>query len=93
MARQAAEHNLLKYSAKNYLFNAGLCRLCVADVDSLPATFDRYREIDITFASSRECKFLENVTSALEAGDDQRFSEVVAEYDSLSKLASHGFSL
>lgn len=77
---------MLKYSAKNYLLNAGLCRLCYADVDSLPATLDRYRDIDITFATSRECNLLENVTAALEAGDDQKFSDVVAGYDSLSKL-------
>lgn len=86
IARQAAEHNLLKYSAKNYLLNAGLCRLCYADVESLPATIDRYREIDITFASSRECNLLENIATALEAGDEQAFSDVVTQYDSLSKL-------
>ena len=80
---------MLKYSAKNYLLDAGLCRLCFADVESLPATIDRYREIDITFSNSRECNLLENITSALEAGDDQGFSEVVAQYDALSKLVRY----
>ena len=77
---------MLKYSAKNYLLNAGLCRLCYADVDSLPVTIDRYREIDISFGSSRECNLLESIAAALEEGDEQRFSDVVAQYDVLSKL-------
>jgi len=86
VARQSAEHNLLKYSAKNYLLNAGLCRMCFADVDSLSATLDRYRDIDISFGTSRECGLLENVLAAMEVGDEAKFSEVVAQYDAITKL-------
>lgn len=88
VAKQAAEHNLLKYSAKGYLLNAGICRMCFADVESLSATIVRYRDIDLTFSNSRECNLLESIATALEAGDDESFSEVVAQYDSLSKLDS-----
>ena len=34
VARQSVENNLLKYSAKGYLLNAGICQLCSA---ALPA--------------------------------------------------------
>ena len=30
IARQSVDNNLLKYSAKGYLLNAGICQLCSA---------------------------------------------------------------
>ncbi|GMH46055.1 hypothetical protein BSKO_14019 [Bryopsis sp. KO-2023] len=86
VARQAAEHQLLKYSAKGYLLNAGVCRLCYAEPDSMETAIERYKEIDITFPSSRECQLLENLSEAMVNGDVQKFTDDIAEYDSLSKL-------
>lgn len=86
VARQAAEHNLLKYSAKGYLLNAGFCRMCYADPESLPGAIDRYMEIDISFAGSRECQLLENLFDAVAKGDIQKFTDDLSEYDSMSKL-------
>ena len=88
MARQAVEHNLLKYSAKGHLLNAGICRLCYADADSVPAALERYKEIDITFSGSRECNLLESLSQALIDGDVDLFTNEVQQYDSLSKLVS-----
>lgn len=45
-------------SAKGHLLNAGICQLCSADVASIRAAIDRYRDIDLNFDNSRECNFL-----------------------------------
>lgn len=60
--------------------------MCYADPDSLPAAIDRYMEIDISFASSRECQLLNNLFEALAKGDVQKFTDDISEYDSMSKL-------
>lgn len=66
-----------------------LCyRMCYADPDSLTATIDRYMEIDISFAGSRECQLLSNLIEALAKGDAQKFTDCISDYDSMSKLVS-----
>ncbi len=39
-----------------------------------------------TFYSHRSCRSLQDLTDAVEAGDVEAFTTVVAEYDSLSRL-------
>ncbi len=46
-------------SAKGYLLNAGICQLCNADVMTMRTAIERYKDIDINFDGSRECKLLE----------------------------------
>eukprot|EP00803_Ostreobium_quekettii_P007256 evm.model.scf_4532.1 EVM.evm.TU.scf_4532.1 scf_4532:2310-6252(-) len=86
VARQAVEHNLLKYSAKGHLLNAGLCRLCYEDPEKFPAMLDRYKELDISFAGSRECNLLQQLSDAVIGDDVQLFTDEVAQYDAMSKL-------
>ena len=45
-------------SAKGHLLNAGICQLCSADVATIRAALDRYRDIDLNFDNSREANFL-----------------------------------
>jgi alpha-soluble NSF attachment protein len=80
------ENNLLKFNAKGNFLNAGLCKLAVPDVVSCKIAVDRYKDYDYTFASSRECKFLEDLCQAIEDMDAESLSTVVFEYDSISKL-------
>lgn len=42
--------------------------------------------MDASFADSRECKLLVDLAAAMEAGDEGVFTDVVKEYDSMSRL-------
>lgn len=45
-------------SAKGHLLNAGICLLCSADVHTIRAALERYRDLDLNFDNSREANFL-----------------------------------
>ena len=45
-----------------------------------------YRELDPTFASTREHQLLVDLTEAVEAGDQEVFADKLFQYDQLSKL-------
>ena len=45
-------------SAKGYLLNAGICLLASVDVRAVQAALERYRDLDVSFDGSRECKLL-----------------------------------
>jgi hypothetical protein len=42
VARQSLDSNLLKYSVKGYLLNAGLCHLCGSDVVAINNALEKY---------------------------------------------------
>lgn len=86
VARASAENNLLKYSAKGYLLNAGICQLCLGDMVSVRNAIEKYKDIDISFGGNRECKLLEDLAEAVEAGDVEKFQDHLAEFDSLTRL-------
>lgn len=46
----------------------------------------RYCDLDPTFSGTREQKFLEDMLGAFEQGDQEAFSDVVFQYDQLSRL-------
>lgn len=42
VARQSLDSNLLKYSVKGYLLNAGLCHLCGSDAVAINNALEKY---------------------------------------------------
>jgi len=84
-AAKSLNSNLLKWSAKEYLFKAGLCRLCIGDHVSIRKGLDNYRDMDPNFVTQRECKFLENLYNDLVENDLTKFDNDVAEFESISK--------
>lgn len=44
--------------------------------------------MDASFRDSRECKLLVDLAAAMDAGDEGAFTDVVKEYDSMSRLDS-----
>lgn len=86
MARSYVDNNLLKYSAKGLLLNAGLCQLCLADEVAMRSALERYDDIDLNFANSREANFLKDLADACEEGDVDKFTNTVAEFDNMTRL-------
>ena len=88
VAKASMDNNLLKFSVKGYLLNAGVCRLCSQDGIGVKNAIERYEDIDPSFGDSRECKLLKGLADAAEEGDQDAFTNVLAEYDSMSRLDS-----
>jgi len=88
VASGSIDNNLLKWSVKEYFLRAGLCHLAKADIVSAERALERYQDMDATFSSQRECKFLQELVNAYKGYDVEAFTGAVVEFDSISKLDS-----
>lgn len=76
---------ILQYGAKDHLFRAVLCHLCI-DVLNAKHALDFYAKKYPAFNITREYKFLKTITEQIEEGDEDGFTKSVREYDDLSRL-------
>eukprot|EP00227_Mantoniella_beaufortii_P013535 CAMPEP_0197575360 /NCGR_PEP_ID=MMETSP1326-20131121/786_1 /TAXON_ID=1155430 /ORGANISM="Genus nov. species nov., Strain RCC2288" /LENGTH=294 /DNA_ID=CAMNT_0043138117 /DNA_START=31 /DNA_END=915 /DNA_ORIENTATION=+ len=86
VAKASMDNNLLKFSVKGYLLNAGICRLCSQDAIGVKNALERYEDVDPSFGDSRECNLLKGLADAAEEGDQDKYTSVLSEYDSMSRL-------
>jgi alpha-soluble NSF attachment protein len=86
VARGCTENNLLRFSAKGYLLQAGICALAYAGDDDIAIKLEQYKDIDLQFGGSREATLLEGCAAALAAADERAYASAVAEFDSLTRL-------
>jgi len=86
VAMTSLESTLLKWSVKDYFLRAGICHLASGDTDATAAALDRYKNLDASFASTREGLFLENIARAYADLDLDDFTDKVREYDEISRL-------
>jgi len=71
VSTRALENNLLKYSAKDYLLKCGICYLANSDSIGAQQAFAEFCEMDPSFETSREGKFLNQlITSSTEFNVD-----------------------
>jgi len=85
VANASINNPLLKWSVKEYLFKAGICNF-VLDVDKTESALEKYKDIDVTFSSSRECILLENLIKYYKEGKVDKFTDELIAYDKLSPL-------
>ncbi|KAL3290369.1 hypothetical protein HHI36_023711 [Cryptolaemus montrouzieri] len=85
VATSALESSLLKYSAKEYLFRAALCHLCV-DLLNAQHAMERYVQMYPAFQDSREFKLVKVLIEHMEEQNIEGFTDAVKEYDSVSRL-------
>jgi len=88
IAAASIDNNLLKWSVKDYLFRAGLCHLAKGDIVSAERALERYQDMDASFGSQRECKFLLEIVKACKEYDVEAFTSAVIEFDTITKLDS-----
>jgi len=86
VAKASLDNNLLKWGAKDHLHRAILCHLASEDLVGAQKALENYKSWDASFASSRECKFVEEIIQAVEKYDVDAFTQAVVDYDSISKL-------
>ncbi len=63
VAKVAVDNTLLKFSAKGHLLHAGICALCYMEPSVVAEKIEHYKDLDVNFDGSRECKLLEVSTS------------------------------
>ncbi|KAI9090806.1 soluble NSF attachment protein [Phlyctochytrium arcticum] len=88
VASNSMNSALTRFSLKDYFLKAGLCYLCAGDTVRTRSALERYRNMDANFETSREHNFFAALLEAVEAQDSQRFTDVVADWDRLTKLDS-----
>lgn len=88
IAAGSIDNNMLKWSVKDHFLRAGLCHLAKGDVVAAERAVERYMDMDATFSSQRECKFLQDLVAACKNYDVEAFTNAVVEFDSISKLDS-----
>ncbi|KAK1765568.1 soluble NSF attachment protein [Phialemonium atrogriseum] len=86
VAQQSINNNLMKYSVKDYFLKAGVCHMATKDLVATQRALEKYRELDPTFASQREHQLLVDLSQALEAGDQEMFTDKLFAYDQMSRL-------
>jgi len=86
VAAASVSNNLMRWSVKDYFFKSGLCLLAVGDSVATGRAFEKYRDMDPTFTSTREHQLLVDLSEAVEAGDQEVFADKLFQFDQMSKL-------
>jgi len=70
VALASLDNNLLRYSVKGYLLNAGICRLATGEIAKAKLDLQRYEGMDATFSTTREGEFLRSLVEAFDEPDE-----------------------
>ncbi|CEP02860.1 hypothetical protein PBRA_002827 [Plasmodiophora brassicae] len=69
---------------------AVLCHLALSvhglDLSATNEAIKSYKDLYAAFADFRECKFGETIAEAVAAGDEEKFTDAVYEFDNVSRL-------
>lgn len=83
---ESLQSNLGKYSAKGHFFSCNLCHLAAGDLVMVENKIAFSKDKDFSFASSRECEFLEKLVEASNNQDGEAFSTACADFDRITPL-------
>lgn len=86
VAEVSINNNLMKYSVKEYFFKAGICHLAGGDLVAAQRALEHYRELDPTFAAQRENALLTDLCAAIDARNQDQFTDNLYKFDQISKL-------
>ncbi|KAL2019421.1 hypothetical protein VTK56DRAFT_9626 [Thermocarpiscus australiensis] len=86
VADSSLDNHLMKYSVKDYFMKAGLCILATKDLVTARRNLEKYKEKDPSFAGQRECQLLADLIEAIEAGNQELFTDKLYAYDQMSRL-------
>ncbi|KAJ8656448.1 hypothetical protein O0I10_007771 [Lichtheimia ornata] len=86
VAASAVDDPLLKWSVKDYFLKAGLCHLCSEDMVRAQQALNSYCGMDMSFEQTREYQLLKGVLGCIDSGDVEQFTQVVYDYDKLTRL-------
>lgn len=87
----ALEDKLLKWGSKEYLFKASICQLArmnevEVEVESVKSAVEEYKDRDVHFPESYECKLIEGLLEALAEKNVKKFATALKEFNTIKKL-------
>ncbi|KAI5849859.1 soluble NSF attachment protein [Tricharina praecox] len=86
VAKSSASNNLMKWSLKEYFFKAAICHLCTGEIGTAKRALQSYAEIDLNWPNQRESMVLQNLITAIEAGDEAAYSEHLFQFSQVNEL-------
>ena len=86
VAKSSLNNNLMRWSVKDYFLKAGICHLAAGDQVATKRALEHYKELDNSFAGTRENMLLTDLVAAVEEGDQEGFADKLFQFDQLSKL-------
>lgn len=82
MAEEALQNSTMKYSAKNYLFNACICALALNDEVTAKRTVARSAEMDPMFAMQPHHRLVNDLIEAMFVNQDPgEFAQRLQEFE------------
>ncbi|KAK6844577.1 hypothetical protein PG995_014687 [Apiospora arundinis] len=85
-ALDADYYKAIEQYEKDYFLKAGICHLATGDTVAAGRALEKYRDMDPTFPSNREHQLLVDLLAAIEAGNQEDFTDKLFQYDRMSKL-------
>jgi alpha-soluble NSF attachment protein len=87
----ALDDKLISWSSKEYIMKSMMCYLAKIknvdeELDEVKVHLDNYKDLDVRFPESRECKLIETCIKAMEEKDDKLFKGALKEFDQITKL-------
>lgn len=86
VANNSIDTTIQKYFVKEYLFKAGLCWLAQEDLVGAKRAVEKYQDLDCSFSSTYECKFIKKLIECIENYDVEQFTNEVVEFDKMMRL-------
>eukprot|EP00761_Pharyngomonas_kirbyi_P011390 gb/GECH01011415.1/.p1 GENE.gb/GECH01011415.1/~~gb/GECH01011415.1/.p1 ORF type:complete len:297 (+),score=76.12 gb/GECH01011415.1/:1-891(+) len=91
IASDALDNNLLRFRAKDYLFQAFLCRMAAMknideELDDVRDALQRYLDMDVNFPGTREASLASSLLDAMENGSLEAFTNALRDYDRITRL-------
>jgi len=86
LGKSSIDNRLLKFHAKGYFLQALLCFLAMGDQVKAERKLQEFFTLDYDFPASREGKFISSIVEAVRNYDSQTFTDVCAEFDSVSRM-------
>jgi len=86
VAGESVDNDLLKWSVKDYLLKAGICKLCTGDIVAMKKALENYCNLSAEFNTTHEYTLLIKLVEALENHDSSAFATASEEYNDISKL-------
>ena len=86
VAKSSINNNLMKWSVKDYFLKAGICYLAQGDMVATQRALEHFKEMDGSFAQTRENMLLTDLMGCVEEGDQEAFADKLYQFDQMSKL-------
>ncbi len=83
---RSMQTDLGKYAAKGYYFQYLICLVAMGDCVGIEAGLEACKNSDYSFASSRECQFIERLNKAVVDSNNQEYAQACADFDAVTPL-------